>query len=132
MDIILISIISGIISGLGMGGGTILIIMLVTFANFDQHIAQTFNLMFFIPTAIIACVVNSKQKLIKYKTCFKIIVPGIIGAIIGANISIIINAQNLKKYFGIFLILIEFYEIITIVLKYIRNKKTDNNYIKKE
>lgn len=131
MNIILISIISGIISGLGMGGGTILIIMLVTFVNINQHIAQTLNLMFFIPTAIIACIVNSKQKIIKYKTAFKIIIPGIVGAIIGANVSIIINAQNLKKYFGIFLILIEIYEIVTIVLEYIKSKKTDNNYIQK-
>ena len=118
-----IGVISGIISGLGMGGGTILILLLVFFINFDQHVAQATNLIFFIPTAIIACIVNFKQKVIDYKIGIKLIIFGIIGAVIGANLSFKINSQNLKKYFGIFLLVIESYEIITIVYEYIKKRK---------
>ena len=118
-----IGVISGIISGLGMGGGTILILLLVFFMNFDQHVAQATNLIFFIPTAIIACIVNFKQKVIDYKIGIKLIIFGIIGAVIGANLSFKINSQNLKKYFGIFLLVIESYEIITIVYEYIKKRK---------
>lgn len=57
----LTGIISGIISGLGMGGGTILILIFTVFLNMDQHIAQATNLIFFIPTAIIATYINKKQ-----------------------------------------------------------------------
>ena len=49
---ILIGGLSGIFSGIGMGGGTILIFLLTTFAGLEQHIAQATNLIYFIPTAI--------------------------------------------------------------------------------
>lgn len=127
----LISLISGIVSGLGMGGGTILILLLVNFMKVEQHVAQATNLAFFIPTAIAACIVNAKQKVIDYKIAMKIIIFGIIGAIIGSIISVNINSKNLKKYFGIFLLIIETYEIIAIILKYRRKTKTNNNKVNK-
>lgn len=39
-------IISGTVSGTGMGGGTILILILSVFMGIDQHIAQATNLVF--------------------------------------------------------------------------------------
>lgn len=64
---ILIGIISGLVSGMGMGGGTILILCLSLFLGKDQHIAQGANLIFFIPTSITSIITNIKQKLIKWK-----------------------------------------------------------------
>ncbi len=61
---VLTGIVSGIVSGLGMGGGTILILIFTIFLNIEQHIAQATNLIFFIPTAIIAIYINKKQKLL--------------------------------------------------------------------
>ena len=98
----LTGIISGIISGLGMGGGTILILIFTVFLNMDQHIAQATNLIFFIPTAIIATYINKKQKLLDLKTGIIIGVFGAIGAVIGALISNKLNAQSLRKYFGFY------------------------------
>ena len=63
----LIGTISGIISGMGMGGGAILITILVCFMNTDQKIAQASNLIFFIPTSITATIINIKNKEIKWK-----------------------------------------------------------------
>ena len=59
---ILIGMFSGIFSGIGMGGGTILIFLLTTFLNIEQHLAQSTNLIYFIPTAITAIFVNYKNK----------------------------------------------------------------------
>ena len=59
---ILIGIFSGIFSGIGMGGGTILIFLLTTFLNIEQHLAQSTNLIYFIPTAISAIFVNYKNR----------------------------------------------------------------------
>ena len=59
---ILIGGLSGIFSGIGMGGGTILIFLLTTFAGLEQHIAQATNLIYFIPTAISAIIVNYRNK----------------------------------------------------------------------
>ena len=55
---VLIGIISGTISGTGMGGGTILIFLLTVLCGLEQHIAQATNLIFFIPTSIVAIIVN--------------------------------------------------------------------------
>ena len=59
---ILIGLISGIVSGTGMGGGTILIFLLSFITGVEQHIAQATNLIFFIPTSIVAIIVNLKNK----------------------------------------------------------------------
>lgn len=123
---ILIGTISGFISGMGMGGGTILILCLSMFMNIEQHIAQATNLVFFIPTSIIAIVTNIKQKNIDFKVGIPIAISGIIGAIIGAFYASKTNVKDLKKYFGVFIGLIVIWEIYYLIKKYIFNKKTHN------
>ena len=59
---IIFGIIAGIVTGLGMGGGTILILLLSLFMGVEQHVAQATNLVFFIPTSIAAIIINIKQK----------------------------------------------------------------------
>lgn len=120
---ILVGFVSGIVSGTGMGGGTILILVLSVFLGIEQHIAQATNLIFFIPTSISAIIVNAKNKNIDWKTAKIIILFGVIGAIIGAKISTVISSENLKKYFGIFLGLIAIHEIYYFVKEYILKKK---------
>ena len=127
MKEIFTGIISGIISGTGMGGGTILILILSIFMEIDQHIAQGTNLIFFIPTAISAILVAKKEKLIEWNIGISIAFFGIIGAVIGAKISNGLDIKKLKFYFGIFLILIAIYEIYSIINQYILKKKTNNN-----
>ena len=124
---ILTGIIAGSISGLGMGGGTILILVLSNFLGIEQHIAQATNLVFFIPTAISAIIIKIKKKLINLKLSLIIILSGVIGTIIGSEIAISLNATNLKKYFGIFLLLISINEIYCLIKEYILSKKTHNN-----
>ena len=126
MAYLLIGLISGIVSGTGMGGGTILIFLLTFFMGVEQHIAQATNLIFFIPTSIIAILVNLKNKNIYLKSAIIISVFGILGAIIGANISINMDVVILKKAFGIFLAIIAIHEIYTIVKLY-KNEKITNN-----
>lgn len=123
---VLIGVISGIVSGTGMGGGTILIFLLTIIMGIEQHMAQAANLIFFIPTSIVAIIVNLKNKNIDLKLAIFISIFGIIGSIIGAKISIFIKVNLLKKYFGIFLAIIAVYEIYTIVKKYRNNKKANN------
>ena len=106
-----------------MGGGTILILVLSLFLGIEQHIAQATNIVFFVPTSISAIIVNSKNKNIDWKTAKIIIVFGIIGALIGAKISTVLSADNLKKYFGIFLAIITVHEIYSLLKEYILKKK---------
>ena len=64
---IFIGMISGIVSGTGMGGGTILIFLLTFMMGIEQHVAQATNLIFFIPTSIVAIIINIKNKNIDLK-----------------------------------------------------------------
>lgn len=123
---VITGIIAGIVSGAGMGGGAILILILVNFMQVDQHIAQATNLIFFIPTALVAIWVNYRQKLIDFKLGTIIAIAGILGAMVGAKLSLVVDSTNLKRYFGIFLLIIAFYEAYSMTKMYKKNKKTNN------
>lgn len=123
MRAILIGTFSGIFSGIGMGGGTILIFLLTTFAGLEQHIAQATNLIYFVPTAISAIIVNYRDKNIDTKLAKYISIYGIIGAIIGALISINLDVQKLRKFYGIFLAIIAIHEIYTLFKEYKLHRK---------
>ena len=120
---VIIGMFSGIFSGVGMGGGTILIFLLTMFAGLEQHIAQATNLIYFIPTAISAIIVNYRDKTIDTKLATFISICGIIGAIIGAKISVNTDVEKLRKLFGIFLAIIAIHEIYTLFKEYKQYKK---------
>lgn len=115
---ILFGLIAGMVSGMGMGGGTILILLLSMFMGLEQHVAQATNLIFFIPTSIAAIIINFKQKNINLKVAKLIAITGIIGAIIGAIVSEKMETQVLRKYFAIFILIIAFKEIYSLYKEY--------------
>jgi len=127
---ICIGILSGIITSMGMGGGTILILLLTIFLNYDQQSAQGLNLIFFIPTAIMSIVIYIKEKNINLKLASIVAIFGIIGAIIGAKIANYIQTEKLRKWFAIFLLIIAIHEIYSFYDEYITKKKRHN--IKKD
>ena len=117
---VLSGIVSGVVSGMGMGGGTILITILVCFMSVDQKVAQASNLIFFIPTSIVATIVNIKNKEIKWKLAIPISILGVIGAFLGSYITTIIDRNILRKLFAIFLLLIAIFEMYSWYNKYIK------------
>lgn len=119
MKEVLIGLISGTVSGTGMGGGTVLILLLTLILGIEQHIAQATNLIFFIPTSIVAIITNWKHKLIDIKISIIISICGIIGAIFGAILSNRTNVNDLRKLFGVFLAVIAIFEIYSYFRKYI-------------
>jgi uncharacterized membrane protein YfcA len=122
----LIGFFSGIITAIGMGGGTVLVLLLTLVLMIPQQVAQSANLIFFIPTAITVIVLNIKEKNIDIKVGINIILFGIIGASLGSIIATKIDVKNLKKFFGIFLICIAIHEIYNYYKLYIKSKNTNN------
>lgn len=59
---------SGIISGMGIGGGTILIPALLFLTEVNQQQAQGVNLIYFIPTAVVALITHRKNGTLDLKT----------------------------------------------------------------
>lgn len=125
MGLILVGIISGVITGLGMGGGSILILILVTFMSISQHVAQATNLIFFIPTALIAIVIHIKKQNIDKEIGKKLFLVTMMGSGIGAYLTRFIESKKLTKYFGIFLLVIGIYEIITTIKEYLKTKEEE-------
>ena len=116
----LTGVISGIISGMGMGGGTILITILVCFLSVDQKVAQAVNLVFFIPTSLVATIVNIKNKQIDWKLAVPIAIMGALGAFLGAFIATKINVEILRKMFALFLFTIAIFEAYSWYKKYVK------------
>lgn len=102
--LLLIGLAAGVISGMGMGGGAILIPALVLVMNPEQHIAQSVNLLFFIPTAIIALIIHIKNKNINFRMAVPIILFGLCGAFVGSWLATRLEGVQLKRLFGFFLL----------------------------
>lgn len=97
MIYIVIGIVTGFVGGLGLGGGIILIPFLVFFMGVKQQIAQSINLLSFLPMSIIAIFIHFKNKNIKLKMAISIMIPGIIGAYLGSRLAVSIPSTYLKN-----------------------------------
>jgi len=103
---------SGIVCGMGIGGGVILIPALTIFLGMEQQAAQKINLLYFIPTAAIALRTHIKNGNVEKSGLLPLIIYGIIAAVAGALIAVNIDGKYLRKGFGVFLLCMATYEIV--------------------
>jgi len=108
---VLAGLASGIVSGMGIGGGAILIPALTIFLGMEQQAAQKINLLFFLPTAAIALRTHSKNGNIEKKGLLRLTLYGLIAAGVGALIAVQIDGKYLRKGFAVFLLCMAAYEI---------------------
>ena len=111
MWVALVGFCSGIISGMGIGGGTILIPALLFFTDITQQQAQGVNLIYFIPTAITALITHQKKGTLDWKTAKPLAILGLAGAAAGAFLAVSLESEMLRKIFGGFLFLMGLSEI---------------------
>ena len=111
---IIFGLIGGLIGGMGMGGGTLLIPLLTILGGLSQHLAQSINLITFIPMGIIALIIHAKNKLVDFKKGLIIILPAIGGAVLGAILSTNTDEKLLALCFGIFLIALGVFQLISV------------------
>lgn len=95
----------GFLSGLGTGGGSLLILWLTVVLQMPPEDARVINLMFFLPSALIASIFHRKEGNLKIKKVLPAIIAGSIGAAMGAMLGKWIDTSLLKKLFGILLLL---------------------------
>ncbi|MDR1210460.1 MAG: sulfite exporter TauE/SafE family protein [Clostridiales bacterium] len=108
---VIVGVFAGCVSGLGLGGGTVLIPALVFAAGISQREAQVFNLLYFVPTAIAALAAHVRQKNLVYRVLPGLVIFGFIGAVIGATVAVRVDEGLLRKLFGGFLLLLGTAEI---------------------
>lgn len=107
----LLGLLTGAIGGMGIGGGTILIPSLIFLTGLKQQTVQSINLISFIPVAIVALVVHYRNGNILLKLTYPLIFFGIFGTFIGSKLALTVPSTLLKKWFGVFLLIMGLYEI---------------------
>ena len=96
---------AGIISAWGVGGGTLLLLVMTLFLGVEQRAAQGINLLFFLPTALGALICHAKQGYLDKPTLKAAIPFAVPAALIGAWIATAVDVELLRKPFGIYLLL---------------------------
>ena len=124
---VLCGFLSGIVGGMGMGGGTLLIPLLTLFLGVGQHTAQGINLVVFIPMGIVAVVIHMINKLVDYKAFLFLVVPAIISSVFASNISNNLDNSTSKFIFGAFLIILS---VVLLVFAIKSSKKQKKPVIK--
>ena len=99
-------LLTGILSGWGIGGGSLLVIYMTAVAGLGQLEAQGINLLYFIPTSFSALVTHVKSRLVDWRAAIPAIIAGAPTTLVTALVAATIDVWLLKKIFGAFLILI--------------------------
>lgn len=97
----------GVLSGMmGVGGGVVMVPAMVFFFSINQHLAQGISLLVIIPTAVVGVWTLHKKGLVDFRLAGYLAAGSILGSAAGANFAQVIPALELKKVFGIFLMII--------------------------
>ena len=124
---LLISVASGILAGMGMGGGTLLIPALTIIMGVEQVVAQSINLLVFVPCAIVCCIIYSKQKIVDFKTGWKIALSASIVSVIAVLFAVKIESKILSIVFGSFVAMLGVAQIVAFFIKKYKLQKQQKN-----
>ena len=99
-----VSAVLGFLSGLGVGGGSLLVLWLTLVAQMPLDAARNINLLFFLPTALIASLFRWKKGNLQIKKILPAIAAGMIAARLFTWLSRHISSDALRAPFGILLL----------------------------
>lgn len=108
----LIGLLTGVLSGFGIGGGSLLILYLTSFAGVNQYRAGGINLLYFIFCAPAALISHIKNRLIEKKAAILCTVSGVATAIGASFAASIMDVSLLRRCFGVFLLYIGVKELL--------------------
>ena len=106
-------LVCGVFSGLGIGGGTLLMVWMTAVVSLEQQTAQGINLLYFLPTATCALFFHIKNRLIRWRIVLPAILTGCLTAAGAAYLATGIDTGLLRKLFGGFLLLVGIRELLT-------------------
>lgn len=110
----LAGLVCGVFSGLGIGGGTLLMVWMTAVIGLEQRAAQGINLLYFLPTAICALFFHIKNRLIRWRIVLPAILIGCVSASGAALLATVMDTGLLRKLFGGFLILVGLRELFIV------------------
>ncbi len=98
--ILAVSVLLGFLSGIGVGGGSLLVLWLTLVLGYQHSDARVINLLFFLPCACISTFWRWKQGSVSFKKVLPAILIGCIVAGVCSFFSKLLDTQILKKLFG--------------------------------
>lgn len=104
-------LVCGVLSGFGIGGGSLLMVWLTAVLSFEQKTAQGINLLYFLPTSAAALIFHARNRVIEWKAVLPAALCGCVTAILGALLSARLEMSLLRRLFGGFLILVGLSEV---------------------
>ena len=104
--------VTGILSGFGIGGGTLLLVYMTVFAGVDQQLAQGINLLYFLPAATLALPAHFKHGYVEKRILLPAVAAGLLFAALGAWAATGLDKTLLRKLFGVFLMVIGTTELL--------------------
>ncbi len=99
-----VGLILGFLAGLGVGGGSLLILYLTLLAGMDAATARATNLLFFLAAAGSVSVLRLRKGKLRIKKLLPAIISGCIAAGIASWVSTQLDKDILQKFFGILLL----------------------------
>ena len=96
---------AGILASWGVGGGTLLLVVMTLFLGVGPPMARAVNLLFFLPTAAVGLWFHRKQGYLDRRIWRQAALPGVLAALAGALAAGALDQQLLRRPFGIFLLL---------------------------
>ena len=96
---------TGMVSAWGVGGGTLLLLVMTLFLGVDQRTAQGINLLFFLPTAVSALICHARGGYLDKPTLKNAVPPAVAAALAGAWIATALDVELLRRPFGVYLLL---------------------------
>lgn len=109
---ILVGTVLGFFSGLGVGGGSLLVLWLTLVLDFDPGTARMLNLLFFLPSAAVSCLFRWKQGRLPLKKLLPAVMAGCLSAILLSHIGQELDIKWMKKFFGILLLITGIRELL--------------------
>ena len=110
--VLVIGTLLGFLAGIGVGGGSLLIMWLTLILQMPYPQARILNLLFFLPSALVASIFRWKQGALEIKKILPAILAGLVAAGAFSVLSNHIDVQLLKKAFGVLLLITGIRELL--------------------
>ena len=106
---LILGFLGGIPAGMGMGGGTVTIPLLVLVGGVEQKVAQCANLFAFLPMSAGALKTHTDNGLVETRGILWIILPALVLSVLGTALAAALPSNLLRKAFGAFLVVLAFF-----------------------
>ena len=120
--LILAGVIGGTMGAMGLGGGTLLMPILTLLLGVPQRVAAWVNLISFLPVAVVAVFVHSKNRMIEWRKVLRFVLVAGVGAALAFALGKGFSDKILRQAFGWLLILLGSISLFLAFVGYYKRK----------